>query len=338
MARAKYVHCLLLVGACVPELTADLSRVDEPRVLAVRAEPAEAAPGETVTLTALHADAGGTLGESALAWSLCTARRPLAELGPVARDCLLAEGEALLSLGTGVSVAATVPMAACRLFGPEPPPAVDGQPAGRPVDPDPGGGYYQPVVLAAPEADPTLLQLRIACGLAGATQQQAAEFRRRYQANRAPEVTALARDGEPLADELVVAAGEEVALRVRWASCPEQPACGDGICSLDEAVDTCAEDCTDSSGCAGAESYIRFDQESLGLVVAREAIRVAWFTTAGTFASASTGRAADERTDTSDNIFTAPDEPGPATIWVVLRDDRGGTSWRELAVAVQSRG
>ncbi len=34
-------------------------------------------------------------------------------------------------------------------------------------------------------------------------------------------------------------------------------------------------------------------------------------------------------------MWVAPEEAGAATLWVVLRDDRGGTSWREVAVLVQ---
>lgn len=332
---------LVVMGGCVPELAADLSRVDEARVLAVRAEPAEAAPGTMVALTALVADADGTLEEAALDWALCTARRPLAELGPVARACLVGEaGEdgPLRSLGTGVSVTAGLPGDVCRLFGPEPPAASDGQPAGRPVDPDPSGGYYQPIRVQGADDELTLVQLRIACGLAGATQQQSAEYRRRYQANLAPRVVELGRaDGPALAEDeaLVVDAGEAVELRVKWAACPERAECGDGLCTLGEGADRCAEDCAGVVGCGGAETYLRLDPETLALVEQREAIRVAWYASAGSFLSASTGRAADERSVASDNLWTAPEEAGTARIWVVTRDDRGGASWRTLVVAVK---
>jgi len=326
-----------VLAGCVPELAADLSRVDAARVLAVRAEPAEAGPGEVVALTALVADAAGTVEEAPLTWALCMARRPLAELGPVARACLADEGDDLQALGTGSTVMAEVPSDVCRLFGPEPPAASDGQPAGRPVDPDPSGGYYQPIRVRAEDDGLTLVQLRVACGLAGATQQQAAEFRRRYQANLAPRVAELGRvDGPALAEDeaLVANAGEAVALRVGWPECPEQADCGDGLCTLGERVDRCAGDCAGVVGCGGAETYLRLDPGALALEERREAIRVAWYASAGIFTSASTGRAADERIAASDNVWTAPEEPGPATIWVVIRDDRGGASWRALAVEV----
>ena len=325
---------LMMVG-CLPEVGADLSRVDEPRILAVRAEPAEVAPGEPATFTALYADAGGELATAPLDWAFCTARRPLAELGPVNRTCLAAKGEALLPLGEGLSVGGAPPMDACRRFGPEPPTAEPGQPTGRVVDPDLTGGYYQPLRILPPGEDSelSLLQLRLRCGLAGATQQQASEYRTRYKPNVAPAVAGLTADGAEAA-AVSVKAGTELALRVAWAVCPVEAVCGDGLCSLDESIDNCAGDCTDSAGCSGAETYLRFDPITLELAESREAIGVAWFATDGTYTQARTGRAADELVATSDNAWTAPDAAGPVTLWVVLRDDRGAAGWRRVDVEV----
>src|SRR5690606_5002506 len=201
---------------CAPPLEHDLSRVDELRVLAIEAVPAEAKPGSAVELRALLADGGGTVDDASLRWSWCTARRPLAELGPIARECLESDADALVHIGSGPVVTATLPLDGCRRFGPEPPPSEDGQPSGRPVEPDASGGYEQPLVARAPDATPrtTLLGLRMTCGPGNATQSQAAELRRRYQANVAPEIVVVeaeldgdvARVVEP--DEpLVVAAG-----------------------------------------------------------------------------------------------------------------------------------
>jgi hypothetical protein len=181
------------VLGCTPELEHDLARIDEPRVLAIAAEPAEAVPGASVQLRALYVDGDGPIGDAALAWSWCTARRPLAELGPLARECLEADADVLAPIGTGLALDATLPLDGCRRFGPEPPPAEMGQPSGRPVDPDATGGYDQPLVVQAPAASPrtTLLGLRITCGPGNATQRQAAELRRRYQANVAPAIAAV---------------------------------------------------------------------------------------------------------------------------------------------------
>jgi hypothetical protein len=325
--------------ACVPELDVDLSRVDAPRVLAVRAEPAEVAPGEPVALTALYVDGGGTLVDGPLEWAFCAARRPLAELGPVNRACLEREADAILSLGTGLSVTAPAPEDGCRLFGPEPPPAIGDQPAGRPVDPDITGGYYQPLRIFAgdDDADLTLYQLRITCGLAGANQEQSAEYRARARPNRAPTIVAVERDGEalPPGEAVNVSAGGELPLNLVWETCPEAPECGDGLCTLDEAEDSCPGDCGGPIGCGGAETYLRFDPSALALVTAREAVRVAWFATGGSFAAARTGRSPAEREASSDNVWAAPDAPGEHTLWFVVRDDRGAADWRELTVRVE---
>jgi hypothetical protein len=64
-------------------------------------------------------------------------------------------------------------------------------------------------------------------------------------------------------------------------------------------------------------------------------MRVAWYATAGSFATTNTGRAPDDLAATSENTWTAPAEPGAATLWIVLRDDRGGASWQALPIDVQ---
>jgi hypothetical protein len=328
-----------MLAACVPDIDVDLALVDAPQIIALRSEPAEAEPGAEVSLTALFADRDGVLAEGPDSWSLCLARRPLAELGPIARACLDEGGEALVALGGGETVIATVPDDTCRRFGPDPPEAAPGEPTGRPVDPDLTGGYYQPVVVRDPAAiELALLQLRIACGVASATQEQAAELRRRYQPNRAPAPIAVLRVDRERELELpataTVAAGEHVALRVRWRDCPEAPECGDGLCTLDEDVAACPDECATELGCDGAESYLRFDPLALALDTARESIGIAWYATAGHFDEARTGRASDERESFGDNGWTAPDHAGRSTLWIVLRDDRGGVAWREQTIEV----
>ncbi len=326
---------MIVLTGCLPELEADLSRVDAPRVLAVSAVPAEVAPGDAVTLTALYADADGLVAAAPLTWSLCAARRPLAELGPIHRDCLQGQGDALAPIGVGLTVQATIPDDVCRRFGPEPPLATAGQPTGRPVDPDVTGGYYQPVLLDPQGDGRALFQIRVDCGVAGATQAQAAELRRRHLANVAPEIVAVSRSGETVGETLTVDAGEAVALHVQWRTCPERPVCGDGVCTLDEVPADCPGDCTGTPGCGGAESYVRFDPVALALTTAREAMRVAWYATDGHFAAASTGRASDDVMPGSENTWTAPAQRGPVALWIVIRDDRGGAAWRAIDIDVR---
>ena len=68
----------------------------------------------------------------------------------------------------------------------------------------------------------------------------------------------------------------------------------------------------------------------------REEIIVSWFATAGTLESI---RTATQLTKTLDNVYTAPaltDGPLPpaVSIWMVARDQRGGTSWRHQEVRI----
>ncbi|MFV8755894.1 hypothetical protein ACNOYE_35535 [Nannocystaceae bacterium ST9] len=319
--------------ACAPEFEVDLALVDRPRVIAMIATPAEAGPGETVTLSALVATPEGTSVDATLDWSLCLARRPLAELGPIAPACVALQADAIAAIGEGTSVEATLPEDACRLFGPEPPAAMPGEPTGRPVDPDPSGGYFQPILgrFVGDDTDELdVLRVRLACGLSGATQAQAAEYTLRAQRNVAPAITEFATgDGST-----TVGVGEPLDLRVRWTACPRESTCGDQLCSLDEAS-TCADDCMTTTGCAGAETHVFFDPLALEIAVRREAIGVTWYATAGEFDEARTGRASDDDEAGSDNVWTAPDEPGTVHLWAVLRDDRGGVGWASLDLAVE---
>ena len=75
---------LLWWVGCVPVLEDRSPYVDAPRLLAVRAVPAEVSAGAEVTLEPLFADGAGRISPAPLDWSFCTALKPLAELGPVA--------------------------------------------------------------------------------------------------------------------------------------------------------------------------------------------------------------------------------------------------------------
>lgn len=329
----------LALAACNEPVGVELSRVDGPRVLAVASVPAEAAPGASVTMHALWVDGDGERDPAALRWWTCLERRALDEVGPIAQACIDAEADARASIGSGDGVVATLPADGCRLFGPDPPPAEPGQPQARAVDPDRTGGYYQPLLLEV-DGTRTGFGVRLDCGTAGATPAQAAELRRRHRDNLAPVVDELARlddgDATPLAvdEPLRVSPGERVELRVRWPACSSSPRCGDGACTLDEDADACPGDCSEGAGCGGAEWYVRFDPIALAIDERREAISVAWYATDGTLDAARTGRAADDPGRTSSNVWIAPDQPGVAVLWVVLRDDRGGVSWRRQAVEV----
>lgn len=302
----------LAASACRNDFSLTLSRVTGPRLLAVRAEPAEVAPGSRSALTALWVDERGDALTTGIEWWFCNERKPLRELGPVSPRC--AAGDAALEpIGLGLAVNGAVPADACRLFGPDVPESTAEEPAGRPVDPDPTGGYYQPLRIAT-GAGPAVDRLRLACGLAGATLEQLVSYRARYRMNVNPTIASLrVIDGPELAPRERganrVRRGERLALRVAWPTCSE-------------------------ASCAGAEPYVALDPATRTLADRREAMRVSWFATGGDFGDERTGRQEGDTTTTSDNVWTAPDQSGTVTMWLVLRDSRGGAGWATYAVTV----
>jgi hypothetical protein len=196
--------------------------------------------------------------------------------------------EAYLPIGgPSRTITAATPEDACQLFGPETPPGDY-----RPRDPDITGGFYQPVRVAIPELAAFGFE-RVTCNLANAPADIAVDFRERYLPNRNPELTALtARD----ADLAAVPAGARVELELGWT--PES-----------------------------AEVYPVFDAAAQALVDRREALRVSWYATAGSFEADRTGRGEDEAETFTRNTWTAPAEPAAVHLWVVLRDSRGGVSF-----------
>lgn len=340
---------VLALAACTPDFSYDVSRVDGPRVLAVRAVPPEVSPGQQTTLIALYVDENGTRTEGPLELTLCNARKPLAELGPIARACLNPDAPEQTHLGENVIAApATIPTTSCSLFGPSPPPPKPNEPAGRPVDADQTSGFYHPALVFDTEnGEPSLVPIRVNCGLGSVRQAISAEWTRRSRRNANPIIDSLSivrGEGTELVPidgagaPPVLAAGETVTLRVAYPECPlaGEDVCGDHICGNDETLATCAADCTPPvQGCGGAEAYIAYDQRQGVITSRRESMRVAWYSTRGDFEEARTGRTADDVEPSTDNTFIAPTEPGTVFLWAVLRDDRGGTAFRSYRFVVE---
>ena len=191
---------------------------------------------------------------------------------------------------------------------------------GRAVDPDPSGGFHQPVRLRMSDGGvlTAIGAARLSCGISGAAPEQSVDFVKRYRHNENPAIAALAivRSGSspliapdaPGTDAgATVARGETVTLRAAWDACPTAPACGDGVCGAEEDVTGCEADCKTPKGCAGSEQYVWFDPEARVVSLRREAI----------------------------NIWTAPDAAGEARIWLVVRGDRGGVGWQSYRVRVE---
>jgi hypothetical protein len=85
---------------------------------------------------------------------------------------------------------------------------------------------------------------------------------------------------------------------------------------------------------ASAETFAYVDPASGTLSMQHESMQVAWYATAGVFDTESTGRASTDMATTSSDGWTAPSTPGPAEIFVVLRDSRGGVSFAAYDVMV----
>lgn len=341
---------LLLISAsgCVPTFDDNLPLIGEPTLLAIQAEPAEAAPGKEVQLRALIGTPELDAAPPALRWGLCVARKPLTELGPVSPACIQAPSAAekeIVDLGSGVTVTATLPQDACRLFGPSLPEPMNGEPAGRPVDPDPTGGFYQPISATLTASDVTSMgSVRIFCPPSGLDQEQAAAFNASYRNNQSPRIDQLSArtaTGEtlPIPDEpdpLPVAASQVLHLQAMWHTCPHSPVCGDGVCGAGEDKSNCADDCTTPQGCTGAEDYAWFDPDARAVQPRHESIRVSWFSTGGRFENAVTGRDEAEYDETTtDNAWTAPATAGHVRLWAVIRDSRGGQAFRSFLLAVR---
>ena len=339
--KRSVVVVLVALAACRPELDGRPSLVTGTRVLAVRAEPAEAEPRDPVAFEALVVDASGDVVAPPLSWSFCVARKAIAELGAVSSACVSGDVGALQPLGSGPALATTIPNDACRNFGPEVPPPKRGEDPGRPIDPDSSGGYYQPLRLdlgSGTVAPATFASARLSCGVAGASSAESAEFRARYHVNVNPAVAGLTVDGADVAEggTVGVKAGASVALDASWAPCPIVDACGDGVCGAEESRASCTEDCAPApKGCAGAERYVAYDAESRSVQVRRESVVASWFATGGTFSSDRSGReGTDPITDTR-VVFTAPSSRATLRGWVVLRDERGGVGWRSFSLEVR---
>lgn len=333
-----------LITACAPDTEGGASLIDAPRVLALRSEPAEAAPGEAVTWSALFAGPDGLEDPARIDWALCTQRKPLTTAGPISLRCLERRGKYLQQLGSGEQVNGTLPKEGCSTFGPNPAAAQPGESSARPADPDSSGGYYQLLRVLAPHTEDGFAvgATRLDCGIAGATQEQAVDFSLRHHRNENPALEKLIASVSGKKTTLGpltpwrVKRGQRIELRAEWPACPTRSTCGDGVCGSGETVDECEADCKEPHGCQGAESFVQLDAIERKIVEHRESIRVSWFATNGAFEHDRSGRAEDQaKINYVDNTWTAPLRAAEVNLWVVLRDNRGGVAFEQFVLDVK---
>lgn len=295
-ARALSLLALMALG-CQPNLGEPLSRIAETRILAVRADPPEAKPGAVVRYQALVGRAEGSIADPAIAWSFCASPKPLTENDAVSTACL---GEGVRPIGgPGGAIEAKLPLDACALFGPDPPPG-----GFRPRDPDATGGFYQPVRARLGSLTAFALT-RVTCNLPDAPIDVAIALEKRYRANENPKLAQLSAsiDGAEIALDRVPA-GARVLLKTGWSE-------GD------------------------AETYAMFDPGPAAIVARREALRVSWFVTAGEITDEVTGRGEDDHGLTTTTVWQAPATAGAVHVWLVLRDSRGGVDFAAHAIEVR---
>jgi hypothetical protein len=286
------------IAACIPSLGPGDALVTAPRILAVRADPAEAAPGAKVKFTALVASPAGTQTQAAIQWDFCTAPKPLTEDNVVANACLT-DPSSLVPAGSGVSIDVATPHTSCSIFGPD-----VGTTGARPRDPDGTGGYYQPLLASLPGTDGAIELTRIHCDLANADAASATAFAKQYKLNQNPQLLPIAGTVGGAASSLsAIPSGARVTLHASWPA-------------------------------SSAETFAYFDPSSQTVTTQREAMQVAWYASGGTLDTESTGRASSDMATMSDDGWTAPGTSGVVHLWVVLRDSRGGVDFLEQDLVV----
>ncbi len=293
-----------VTATCIPPPGPDETLVTSTRILAIRADPAEALPGTRVTFTSFVAGPDGTVSNADIDWNFCVAPEPLTESNVVSNACL--GSGSLVAAGRGPNTTAMTPADGCSVYGPD-----VGSAGLRPRDPDSTGGYYQPVRADLPgeiESKLTVAETfalaRIHCDLANADEAEASAFAAAYVVNQNPQLLPLAAvlDGSPMA-LTGVPRGARITLEASWPD-------------------------------TSAETFAYFDPTTQAVTSQRESMQVAWYATGGTFDAASTGRAPNDPGTTSTNVWTSPDAAGTVIVWIVLRDSRGGVDFASYPVNV----
>jgi hypothetical protein len=303
-ALAVVIVSALVAPSCKPDFGERESFVDRTQVIAVRIDPPEAKPGETVTTSLLVVSPTGPLDAPPASWAFCATPKLLTENGAVSAACL-ANGVVPIGDARG-GVSATLPMSGCFDFGPEVQSAEV-----RPRDPDVTGGFFLPIRarIAGDGGDAPIAFgfARLVCNLANAPGEIAAQFRAQYKRNVNPALlpveARLEGATEPVALD-AIPRGARVILRASWSP-------GD------------------------AESYALFDVLNQVILTRRESLRVSWFATAGSYAQDRSGRNEDEPETFTENTWTAPNEARVSHLSLVLRDARGGMDFASVAVTTR---
>jgi hypothetical protein len=286
---------LVLASSCSDGVDRSIAQVTGPRILAVRAEPPESAPGATVTYTALVATPGGPAVADDLVWTFCTTAPTRAEAGPVSPTCIASSGA---PDAIGMTATLKTPADACRRFGPLGMPALNAAAVSQPLLPDATGGYYQPLRLAW-QASLALALERLTCDPTGVSLDLAQAYRTARKANENPQLLGLTATiaGQPAIAS--IAPSSSVDLLASWSA-------------------------------DAAETYVTVDAEQAVLVTRTENLWVGWFANDGVIEHDVTKAEGTSAT----NRWRAPAETGTYDVWTVLHDDRGGTDFLQTTFSV----
>lgn len=199
--RARHV-AIVAVGLCAGcggDFSDDYNLIERLRLIAVKAEPAEAAPGDTVFLRAWAFDP--TSPSPAIDWAACT-EPPVPGTGTINSACLTVDqAPFLIPLGQGAMVTAAVPTFAPDTLGP----------------PDYTGGRYLPIRLRLTSAGDQLdgiERLRVTAGGTPNHNPTLAEVSRVTEASDGGVIAMAALDE---ATPLEVHAGDQLILRAHFA-------------------------------------------------------------------------------------------------------------------------
>jgi hypothetical protein len=294
----RQLALLLIAAGCTPAFAEDSWLVTSARVLAVKSEPAEIVPGNYVNLTALVADAKAHSVTTGLEWRLCNAPKPATESNAVSTACL-DELSLQPPLAMGDSARLAPASDACARFGPA-------TPSGdfRARAPDNTGGYYQPLRLDLATAEPVFHLIRLRCGLAEAPAEIATEYARRYSVNLNPGIESLlVKQNGRVAQLDAIPARATLSLELRLSQ-------------------------------GSQEEYAYFNSKQQALTIANESLRVNWYVSAGELSSEVTEASESNAELHSSNTWTAPAESGSVSLWVVLRDSRGGSDYQTYTLGV----
>lgn len=246
----RHALCLsLCLCACVEAPDEPSWLVDAVRVLAIEADPPQAAPGAMVQLRAWAVDARGDVLDHGYQFGFCRDAKAVGENRVAAAGCV--DGNVARLTGDAFERSALLPSDACRSFGPLAGPNL------RPRDPDDSGGYYQPLRVEAAGAIAIAL-LRLDCPLPNLPIDASLALRDRARDNTNPELASV---------ELEVAGAP--------GSFDAVPRDRDVVLRADIAA-------------GSAESYVIFDPASASVQERAERLRLAWFVTAGTLDAAET--------------------------------------------------